>query len=140
MGLKDVDFDAAFRRLADRRIEDAMKDGKFDNLAGAGKPLDLEPLPADENARMMWWALRIMRNNDFTPHEVRWRKRLDVLKEALHRLTDQSKLESLVEEINRLVREINTLGTNALNTGVAGVELHVERERLRDRLRQRIAS
>ena len=35
--------------LLDRRIEDAMREGKFDNLPGAGQPLDLEPMPAEEN-------------------------------------------------------------------------------------------
>lgn len=56
MSLKHVDMEAALRRLAEKRIEDAMEEGKFDNLPGRGKPLDLEPLPADENARMMWWC------------------------------------------------------------------------------------
>lgn len=46
MSLKNVDVGDALRRLADKRIEDAMKEGKFDNLEGAGKPLDLEPMPA----------------------------------------------------------------------------------------------
>ena len=61
------------RRLADRRIEDAMKEGKFDNLPGKGKPLNLEPMPAEENARLTWWALRILKNNDYTPDEIRSR-------------------------------------------------------------------
>src|SRR3954467_11851646 len=83
MSLKNVDIESALRRLAERRIEDAMKEGKFDNLAGAGKPLGLEPMPAEENARLMWWALRIMRNNDVVPDEVRYRKAIDGLREQL---------------------------------------------------------
>ncbi|MDQ3439400.1 MAG: DUF1992 domain-containing protein, partial [Planctomycetota bacterium] len=35
-----------------------MKEGKFDNLAGKGEPIELEPAPAEENARLTWWALR----------------------------------------------------------------------------------
>ena len=80
MSLKDIDFGSALRRLADRRIEEAMKEGKFDNLPGAGKPLELEPMPAEENARLMWWTIRILRQNDFTPEEIRWRKMIDGLK------------------------------------------------------------
>ena len=57
MGLKDIDLDAALRRLAERKIEEAIREGKFNNLPGFGKPLDLEPMPAEENARMRWWAL-----------------------------------------------------------------------------------
>jgi len=111
-----------------------MKEGKFDNLPGAGKPLELEPMPVDENVRMTWWMLRITRNNEFTPHEVRWRKALDHLRDELAALTDESRLERVVNQINALVRQINTLGTNALNLGVAGVDLEVERERLRLRM------
>jgi hypothetical protein len=135
MSLKNVDFDNVFRRLADKRIEDAMKEGKFENLQGAGQPLDLEPLPADENARMTWWALRIMRNNDFIPDEVRWRKTLDGLRGELWRLTDDQRLPRLVAQINVLVHKINTLGTNALRAPVAPVDLEAERTRLRERLR-----
>jgi hypothetical protein len=134
MSLKDVDIESALRRFADRRIEDAMKEGKFDNLPGAGAPLDLEPMPAEENARLMWWTLRILKQNDVTPHEVQWRKAVDYLKAQLERLTDESRLEAVVHQINDLVRRINTLGTNAINIAVVGVELDVERERLRARL------
>ena len=133
MSLKNIDMEGALRRLAERRIEDAMKEGKFDNLAGRGAPIELDPMPTDENARMMWWALRIMKQNDFTPHEVQWRKALDHLRARLDKMTDESRLEAVVAQINDLVRRINTLGTNAINLAVAGVDLEVERQRLRER-------
>src|SRR5882757_9753904 len=121
MSLKHIDFDSAFRRLADKRIEDAMKDGKFDNLPGKGLPLHLEPLPADENTRMLWWALKIMRQNDVTPDEVRWRKSIEVLKEQLERVKDEAGLRLLVAHINALVYKLHTLGTNAMNRASAVV-------------------
>ena len=130
MSLKDIDFGSALRRLADRRIEDAMKEGKFDNLPGAGKPLELEPMPAEENARLMWWTIRILRQNDFTPEEVRWRKMIDGLKAALAEAREEKRIVMLVKQINNLVRRINTLGTNALNTPVVGVSLEDELSRL----------
>jgi hypothetical protein len=134
MPLKNVDIESALRRLAERRIEDAMKEGKFDNLAGKGAPLELEPMPADENIRMTWWAIKILRQNDHVPHEVQWRKALDYLKAQLERLTDESRLEGVVTQINDLVRRINTLGTNAIDIAVVGVELESERLRLRERI------
>ena len=136
MSLKNMDIGSALRRLAEKRIEDAMKEGKFDNLPGAGKPLELEPIPADENARMTWWALKIMRNNEFTPHEVRWRKTVDHLKADLAKLTDESRLEPLVKQINDLVHQINTLGTNAINLGIVGVDLETARAELRQRINE----
>ena len=137
MTLKHVDIENALRRLADKRIEDAMKEGKFDNLASAGAPLELDPAPVEENARMTWWALRIMRQNDFTPDEVRWRKALDYLRDQLERLPDESRLEAIVAQINDLVRRINTLGTNAINLPVVAVDLEAERARLRERTGRR---
>jgi hypothetical protein len=135
MSLKDVDIGAALRRLAERRIEDAMKEGKFDNLQGAGQPLDLEPMPADENVRMTWWAIRILKNNDFTPHEVQWRKAIEHLKAELSTTRDEARMEKLVAQVNDLVRKLNTLGTNAINSAVVGADLETERAKLFGRLR-----
>ena len=134
MSFKHIDIEAALRRLAERRIEDAMKEGKFDNLPGAGKPIDLEPMPADENARLTWWAIRILKGNDVTPEEIVWRKRIDVMKGELAETRSERRLRQLVEQINLLVRKLNTLGTNALQSAVCGVELEVELQRLRDRM------
>jgi hypothetical protein len=136
MSLKHIDLEGALRRLAERRIEDAMQEGKFDNLPGRGAPLELDPMPADENARMTWWALRILKQNDFTPHEVRWRKALDHLRAQLDLLEDESRLEATVARINDLVRQINTLGTNAIDIAATGVDLETERARLRARVGQ----
>ena len=136
MSLKHVDVEAALRRLADRRIEDAMKEGKFDNLSGAGKPLELEPMPADEDARLTWWALRILRQNDFTPDEVRWRKIIDYLKTRLEQASDEEQVRSLVGQVNELVYKINTLGTNALKAPVTRLDLETETERHRERVRR----
>lgn len=133
MGLKDIDMDAALRRLADRRIEEAMREGKFSNLPGSGKPLDLEPMPAEEGARLRWWALRILKQNDVIPDEVAWRKRIDKLKDELGQATSAARVTALVTAINGIVRQLNTLGTNALSAPVAAVSLEGELRRLRER-------
>src|SRR6185437_7112744 len=83
MSLKNVDMESAMRRLAERRIEEAMRQGKFDNLKGAGQPIDMEPAPAEENARLTWWALRILKQNDVIPDEVKWRKQIDTLRSTM---------------------------------------------------------
>jgi hypothetical protein len=134
MALKDVDIEAGLRRLAERRIEEAIREGKFDNLKGAGEPIDLEPMPAEENARLMWWALKILKNNDFIPEEVRWRKQIDQLKAELDKVTTESRVKAVVQAINTLVAKLNTLGTNALNIPVAPTSLESELEKLRHKL------
>ncbi|HVT88373.1 MAG TPA: DUF1992 domain-containing protein [Tepidisphaeraceae bacterium] len=131
MSLKNVDIEAGLRRLADRRIEDAMKEGKFDNLAGAGQPLELEPMPAEENARMLWWALKIMRQNDVVLDEIRYRKSIELLKKRMSLSRDEEQVKTLVGQINELVRKLNTMGTNIIQSTVAGVDLEVELARVR---------
>ena len=137
MSLKNVDIQSAMRRLADKRIEDAMREGKFDNLQGAGKPLDLEPMPAEEGARLMWWALRILKNNDVLPHEVMWRKTIDRIKAKIAEARDEKRVVKLVTQVNELVRKVNTLGTNALKSPVTPMDVEMALEEFRQRVRVR---
>jgi hypothetical protein len=62
--MKQFENERALQRLAEHRIEQAMRQGKFDHLQGAGQPVDLDDMPADENARMVWWALKLMRSDE----------------------------------------------------------------------------
>jgi hypothetical protein len=133
MAVTHIDIEHALRRVADRRIEEAMREGKFDNLAGKGKPLDLEPMPAEENARLAWWAIKLLKQNNFTPDEVRIRKQIDVMKDELALAKTELRVVALVTAINAAVRRLNTLGTNAINTPIAPLCLERERQRLRER-------
>jgi len=80
MSLRNIDIASAMRRIADRLIEDAMKEGKFENLPGAGKPLELEPMPAEENARATWWAVRLLKKTGNSDLAVKLSKTPDVLR------------------------------------------------------------
>lgn len=115
MSLKNVDIDSALRRLAERRIEDAMREGKFDNLAGAGQPIELEPIPAQEEARLLWWALKILKQNDVIPDEIRLRKQIAQWQTQLSSAASEQQVKQLCTLINTAVTKINTMGTNALN-------------------------
>ena len=130
MGLSNTDIEAGMRRLADRRIEEAMREGKFDNLSCAGQELNLDDMPVDENARMTWWCLRIMRQNDFTPHEVQYRKSIDHLNDRLARAQTEAEVCKLVPQINDLIHKLNTLGTNALKCDIAPVSIDAELARI----------
>ena len=133
MAFKDVDLASALHRLADRKIEQAIQEGKFDRIEGMGRPLDLEPLPADENARMQWWALKILRQNDVIPDEVRWRKQVDGLRDELARATTEPRVRQVVGAINQLVQRVNTLGTNALTAPLVPASVEDEVAKLRGR-------
>src|SRR3954469_10023653 len=58
----------SFDLLAERKIEEALARGDFDDLPGAGRPLDLDDDPlVPEDVRM---AYRILKNSGFVPPEV----------------------------------------------------------------------
>ena len=58
----------ALEFIAERKIAEAVAQGEFDDLPGAGKPLDLEEDPLiPEELRM---ANRILKNAGFVPREV----------------------------------------------------------------------
>ncbi len=72
--------------VVEERIQEAMRRGDFDNLPGAGKPLDLDddPLvPAEVRA-----AYRILKNAGFVPPEVLERREIADLEGALAELVD----------------------------------------------------
>jgi hypothetical protein len=98
-----------------------------------GQPLNLEPMPAEENARLTWWTLRILKNNDFTPEEVVWRKAIDYLKGRLASAKSEAEIAPLVKQVNDLVRKLNTLGTNALKADIAMLDEGEEIARFRER-------
>ena len=133
MKFASLDVTSALRRLADRRIEEAMKEGKFDNLPGMGHPVELEPIPAEENARLAWWCIRIFKQNDFIPDEIRLRKAVDVLRAGLATAKSEDEVEQLTTQINALVHRINTLGTNAMQSPMAPLDLSEQLRKFRTR-------
>lgn len=137
--LKNIDMEAAMRRLAERKIEAAIEEGKFANLEGAGKPLDLEPPPADENARMLWWALKLFRQNDVIPDEVRYRKTVESIRVTLATATSEEQVVARVGAMNELIRKINTMGTNAIRSTLTIVDVDAAVAQWRTRQANRVA-
>lgn len=73
--------------LAERRIDEAMRGGMFDNLPGAGSPLD----PGDdalvpEDLRV---AYRVLKNAGFVPPEVAARREIGELLGLLATVDDE---------------------------------------------------
>jgi DnaJ-like protein len=71
----------AWERIAENRIREAMQEGEFDNLPGAGKPLDLEgyfKLP--EHLRV---AFSILKSANCVPAEVELINEIATLEQQL---------------------------------------------------------
>jgi len=65
----------AWHFIAERKIREAMEEGAFDHLEGAGKPLDLHENPFEDPSDRM--AHRLLKNNGFAPAWIEEAKELD---------------------------------------------------------------
>lgn len=86
------------RIIAEEKIREAQREGTFDNLPGAGKPLppdDLAGVPAE--LRM---GYRMLKNAGVIPEEMQLRKEMVTLEELLRRCRDEGERAKLNSEIN----------------------------------------
>lgn len=82
----------------EEQIKRAMAEGAFDNLAGRGKPLDLEGyFQTPEHLRM---CFSILKSGDFVPEEVQTLKEIEALKEQLSACSDDTHRKQLAKTIN----------------------------------------
>ena len=83
----------------EQKIREAMARGEFDNLSGAGKPLDLDAyFNTPEDLRM---AFAMLKSNEFVPEEVEIFKEIAELDEKIKACSDEDervKLETKREE------------------------------------------
>jgi hypothetical protein len=86
------------RIIAEERIKEAQREGAFNHLPGAGKPLpadDLEGVP--EELRM---GYRMLKNAGALPEEMQLRKDMVSLQELLRSCRDDDEKAKLNAEIN----------------------------------------
>ncbi|PKO54150.1 MAG: DUF1992 domain-containing protein [Betaproteobacteria bacterium HGW-Betaproteobacteria-21] len=96
-----------FEILAEQRIADAIRRGELDNLPGAGRPLVFDDeLFVSGEQRMI---NRVLKNAGFTPPEVRLRKELADLREALARNPDDEQRTLLQRELNMVLLRLGAL-------------------------------
>jgi len=75
-----------FQRIAERRIIEAIREGAFDNLPGAGQPLRLEDdSHVPEDLRI---AYKILKNAGYVPQEVALGKEIAKAEDLLAGMKD----------------------------------------------------
>ncbi|MCC6394874.1 MAG: DUF1992 domain-containing protein [Bryobacterales bacterium] len=106
--------------IAERKIQEAMEEGLFENLAGKGRELDLSENPFETpEARM---GNRLLRNNGFVPAWVAESKDIDEAREQLLRereaaAGDPWTVASLAPRIAALNRRITLFNMKAPGPG-----------------------
>jgi Domain of unknown function (DUF1992) len=82
----------------EEQIRQAILRGEFDNLEGAGKPLNLDDYFATpEDVRV---GYSILKSNNFVPEEVDRLSEIRLLKEELKNSTDEDEKKQLTKILN----------------------------------------
>lgn len=97
---------SALRIIAENRIREAEKAGAFDNLPGAGKPLELcDDSSIPEDLRM---AYKILKNAHCLPPELEDRKEISRLTDLLAKGGDEAKMLAASKKARFLLTRLQT--------------------------------
>lgn len=102
-----------FSKIAERRIQEAIQNGDFDNLKGKGKPLTFEDetfIP--EDLRM---AYRILKNAGCLPPELELRNEIVNLSTLINTLDDDKERLKKLRELNFKILRFNIMRRRPFN-------------------------
>ncbi len=102
-----------FSKIAERRIQEAIQNGDFDNLKGKGKPLTFEDetfIP--EDLRM---AYRILKNAGCVPPELELRNEIINLSTLINTLDDDKERLKKLRELNFKILRFNIMRKRPFN-------------------------
>jgi len=102
-----------FERVAEERIRQAMANGDFDDLPGAGKPLRLD----DDSmvAPDLRMAYKLLKDAHCLPPQLELQKEILRLKDLLIGIEDKTERTRRVREINFLITRLNLLRGTSLS-------------------------
>lgn len=90
--------------IAERRIEEAIHDGDFNNIPGMGKPLALQDdSDVPEDLRM---AYKILHNAGYIPQEILDRKEISRLADMLEQDVDEQEQVKRIQKLNFLLTRL----------------------------------
>ena len=99
-----MDVKTRFDSIVEQRIQEAMNNGKFKNLEGHGKPLDLEEnsnIP--EELRMSY---KILKNAGVVPKEIEMNAEVRRLEDLIAGMTDVSQKFKAMKKLDFLKKKI----------------------------------
>ena len=99
----------SFESWIEQQIQQAQRDGRFDDLPGKGRPQRLED-GVDPN----WWAKQLLRREqvDFLPPVLELRRNVEKALAALPSLRDERRVRELLEGLDAEIRRFNSTITS----------------------------
>lgn len=96
-----------YLKAVEEIIQEAIARGEFDNLPGAGKPLDMDAYFAlPEEDRLAYTALK---NAGYVPEEVGVLREIKLLKEQLELAQDDERKRALHKKIDEKTLRFNLM-------------------------------
>lgn len=103
----------AFRKIAERKIHEAIKEGQLKDLPGKGKPLRLDDetwIPEDLRA-----AYRVLKNAGHIPPELELRNEIINLRKLIDTIDDDKKRLKKLRELNYKIMRLDMMRKRPLN-------------------------
>jgi hypothetical protein len=114
-----------FDQIVERRIAEAMEQGQFDALPGAGRPLDLDddPLVAPD----LRTAYRILKNAGYVPDEVRLLTEIGSVEQLLRQAVAADDRAAYSARLRHLLGRLDVVRSTSLRTEAHYFDRLVER-------------
>ena len=88
----------SLEKIIEEKIQKAIENGEFENLKGAGKPIDMDAYfntPSEYRA-----GYSLLKANNFVPEEVGILREIGLLKEKIKNVSDESEKKVLTKTLN----------------------------------------
>ena len=98
-------------KIVEKKIQEAQRNGEFDNLPGRGKPIEYEEdrhIPED-----LRLAYKILKNADCLPPEIEEKKEIRQMEDLLANIPDEKEKYKLIKKINYKIMKLNVQGNKS---------------------------
>jgi hypothetical protein len=104
----------------EQQIQQAQRDGLFDDLPGQGRPLQV-----DDGADPYWWAKQLLRREqvDYVPPALALRRSVEKALAALPSLSDEGRVRTLLAGLDAEIRRFNATVTSGPPTTQAPLDI-----------------
>jgi hypothetical protein len=101
-----------FEKIVEERILIAQRKGDFDNLEGAGKPLNLDELSGvPEELKLSY---KILKNADCLPPEIEIKKEICKTEDLLAGMEDTAEKYKVMKKLNFLIMKLNSIRKSSI--------------------------
>ncbi len=97
-----------FQKIVEKRIQEALERGDFDDLPGQGKPMEFEDdSMVPEDLRL---AYKVLKNAGCLPPELQLKKEIRQMEDLLESIPDEREKYHQIKKINYRIMKLKIIG------------------------------